>query len=60
MRMIEMLSNQLRADQAILTGTSAFSLDNANYLLDYSHLAQMRMISFFFPNQESQYRLLHK
>ena len=48
MRMIEMLSNQLRADQAILTGTPAFSLDNANYLLDYSHLAQMRMIIFFF------------
>jgi len=54
-----MLSNQLRADQAILTGTPAFSLDNANYLLDYSHLAQMRMI-FFFSNQESHYRLLHK
>jgi len=47
-----MLSNQLRADQAILTGTPAFSLDNANYLLDYSHLAQMRMI-FFFPTKKA-------
>ncbi|KAG6747607.1 hypothetical protein POTOM_047495 [Populus tomentosa] len=40
MRMIEMLSNQLRVDQAILTGTTAFSLDNANDLFNYIHLAQ--------------------
>ncbi|KAG6748999.1 hypothetical protein POTOM_046039 [Populus tomentosa] len=40
MRMIEMLSNQLRVDQAILTGTTAFSLDNAKDLFNYIHLAQ--------------------
>ena len=50
MRMIEMLSNQLRVDQAILTGTSV-SGSNFIVLLDLYHLLPFLMsVSLFIFN----------